>query len=334
MRSLVAVVRAAYAKGNEDGLFDMGATLAYYALFSLFPLLLITLSVVGFFVGPTSDLRAQILDAIPQQASELVGQALDNLNNNAAGASIVGFVTLLFSASGFFGALSRMFDRIWNVVPAETEGLVQSALTVVRGKLLAFLLVLGVAAVAVASVTLSSLLSGLSESTSFLPGSEWGWRLVQLLVPLALLTLVYGALFKLLPNTHVGWGDVWLGAGLSALLFTVLQQVIGLYLGTSDLASYGAIGAVMALLLWLYFTNVILVFGGEVARAYAYAHGSRADETPPPPVAPDAPAVRQQAARKPRKAQHHAINWRDTASTLAIWGILSLLLGGFARRNK
>ena len=281
-------------KWRQDECLEMGAALAYYALFSFFPIILVILSIFGFLVGPNTAIYQQILnvaeETVPPSAYSIVERTLIQLHQGSASASVVSFGVLFFTASGFFSALDRYVDKIWRVHPSlhPNKNLISVALGFLGRKFFAFILILGAAA-----LTLVSLLSTLaidivlkmvenfSNSLSFVTIDRVALLpMLQLGVSFATLTLVVMVLFKILPSTRVSWGDIWLGALITAALLVILQQLISnsvISLG-SRFQSYGVVGGVMVLMLWIYLTSQIFFFGAEFAYIYAQLFGSRKPE--------------------------------------------------------
>lgn len=278
-------------KWQQDDCLEMGAALAYYALFSLFPIILVILSVVGFVIGPNTMAYNQVLlfaeEALPPDAFGVFRDTLLQLHTGSTSASIVGFVILLFTASGFFGALSRAFDKIWHVhTPLNPhKGMVTIALNFIWRRLFAFSMALGSAGLIfvslVSNLVVETLLRMVGEfneridfitidQVSLLPWLQFGASFL-------VLTLVVMVLFKVLPSTAIAWRDIWLGALLTAFLWVILQQLISnsiISLG-SRFRSYGVVGGVMVLMLWMYLTSQIFFLGGEFTYVYAHAFGSR-----------------------------------------------------------
>ena len=280
-----------FLKWQRDGCLEMGAALAYYALFSLFPIILVILSLVGFGLGPESNAYDQILlfagDALPPAAFRIVQLTLVEFHQKSTGASIIGFLVLLFTASSFFNALSHAFDKIWDVRPAAQEHRhwLEIILRLIWKRILAFLLVVGSALLILLSlltqIAIDILLAILERFSTYsnlivldrvilLPPLQWGASFI-------LLIAVVMILFRVLPTTRVTWHDVGLGSVLTASLLILLQQLISnsiISLG-SRFQSYGLIGGVMVLLLWIYLTSQIFFLGGEFTYVYAHIFGSR-----------------------------------------------------------
>ena len=269
----------------------MGASLAYYALFSLFPILLVLLSVVGFLLGPETNAFAQIIEfvegTLPPEALDIVRNTLLQLNQRSVRAGVVGFALLFFTASGVFGALDRSVDRIWKAEDAtgDNSSFRATAMAFIMKKLLAFALVLSTTALLALSLlsniairVVLQLVIQLNESVEFL-------QLDNLLVARALqtgssvltLSLAVLLLLKFLPSTPTPWKDIWPGAMLTAALLLGLQQLVSnsvIEIG-GQYQSYGVIGGVMILMLWIYFTCQIFFLGCEFAYVYAHLFGSR-----------------------------------------------------------
>lgn len=323
-----------FKEWQEDNCLQMGASLSYYALFSLFPLLLVILSVIGFLVVPGTEgmvsegggAREQIIQAVrenmSEQAANQVEEALNNLSASRGSAGFIGFATLLLTASGVFGALDRAFNAIWDVDPTDAAGgIVAKGFAMVRKKLFAFALVIGSALVLLISMIIPTVIAFLSRYTNWLPGGALIWQNVQFLASVALIMLVFMLLFKYLPDAPVTWGDVWLGALLTAVLFAILKQVISIYIGNSSFLSYGAVGGVMAILLWIYITSQILFLGGEFTQVYARMFGSHRTQAEPaeapvsgPHPQPDLPLAHPQAHLPPEVPQ-------PTQQTIAAAGV-------------
>jgi membrane protein len=284
-------------KWQRDDCFEMGAALSYYALFSLFPIVLVILSVFGALTGPTSDVYDQILlfarNALPPEAYKLVTNTLLHLNRNSVGAGIVSFLLLCFTASGVFGALTRAMNKIWRVnLPEETEADFKTAFnTFLRNRMLAFFLVFSSAAMMLVSLVsnivikiILDLLKNLDNFVSFIQLDDLLLlRTLQLSFTYFILSAVVMVMFKVLPSTPVAWKDVWLGGIVTTGLFLLLQHLVSnsvIQLG-EQFRSYGVVGSVMILMLWLFLTCQVFLLGSEMTYVYSYMFGSRCGLTPP-----------------------------------------------------
>ncbi len=276
---------------QQDNCLEMGAAIAYYALFSLFPLILIVLSVVGFLVGSNQYAFNQILlfaqAALPPEAYNLVEGNLIRMNEDSVTAGIISFGLLLITASGFFSALNRAFDRIWRVdnFASEENDWLQAVFTFIKRRAFAFALVLSAALLLVVSLlselfinVLIEVLKVFSDRMQFVQLDDVVLlRSLNFASAFLILIIVMALLFKFLPSTRVAWGDVWLGALITSILFMILQQLISNSIVSigSRFQSYGVAGSVMVLLLWIYLTSQIFFLGGEFTYAYALIYGSR-----------------------------------------------------------
>ena len=278
-------------KWQQDECLEMGAALAYYGIFSLFPLLLVILSIVGFLLGADTYAYNQLLrlakNSLPPASYSIVLSTLLNLNQNSIGAGLVGFLLLLFTASNFFGALNRFVNKIWQVRREQhtNNDLIASTLNFLEGRILAFGLVLGIVLLMLLSLlsriaidVILNIVDNFNQSVDFieidtlllLEGLQKG--IIFLFLSLAIVVL-----FKILPSTQVAWGDVWLGALITAALFRLLQYLVRntiIKIG-SQFLSYGVVGSVMILLLWIFFNCQIFLLGCEFTYVYTHLFGSR-----------------------------------------------------------
>lgn len=287
----VVLIVQTVVKWQRDECLEIGAALSYYALFSLFPIFLVVLSVFGAFIGPTSQVYDQVLDfsqnSLPPEAHALVNDTLLQLNRNSVSAGIVSFLLVFFTASSVFGALTRAMNKIWHVHLTENHGSgIQSAvMTFIRNRLLAFVLVFSSAALMVVSLISKIVIEVILDLLLNLDNVVWFIQLDDLLLLRTLqglatyliLSMVLMVLFKVLPSTRIAWRDVWLGGVMSTGLFMLLQHLVSnsiIQMGAQFL-SYGVIGSVMILMLWIFLTFQILLLGSEMTYTYAYLLGSR-----------------------------------------------------------
>lgn len=271
------ILKTAGADFFEDKAAQLGAALAFYSILSLAPLLIIAISVAGLVFGEEAargEVSTQIEGMVGPQGAKAVESMLTNARRPAAGtvAAVFGIVMLLVGASGVFGQLQDAMNTIWEVPPKKEAGI----WGMVKSRFLSFTLVLGVGFLLLISLLLSAIISGASEYMNGIwPHLEPLWHLANALVSFVVVMLLFAMIFKFLPDTTVAWRDVWVGAALTALLFTVGKFLIGLYLGKSSIASaYGAAGSLVVLLVWIYYSAQILFFGAELTQVYARRHGS------------------------------------------------------------
>ena len=271
----------------DDYAPSMGAALAFYTLFSIAPLLLIVISVAGFFFGEAAarmEIFAQISQLVGEDSATTLDTVLVSLDQPAASAvgMLVGLGTLLVGATSVFVELQNAMDRIWQVPPRPEFSGVRDFF---RVRLLSLGLVLGIGFLLMVSLVLSALMAAL--------GKWWApWfgefavvaDAVNFGVTLAFITAVFAMIYKWMPRTHVAWGDVWIGALFTALLFTVGKTLIGLYIGRSAVASvFGAASSLVVLLLWVYYSAQIFLLGAEFTWVFAQ-RGEPEGATPAPAI--------------------------------------------------
>lgn len=278
-------------KWQKDECLEMGASLAYYALFSLFPILLVILSIFGLFLGPNADIYQQILTlaqgSLPAEAFSMVKDTLINLNQSSLGAGLIGFGLLFMTASKIFEALNRAVDRIWGVRQSVSDGkkLHHIALSAVKDKVFAFLLVLSSSLLILISllsnIAIKIIVEIVGHFEQAIPWLEVDNLLLikalQVSISLILSTAVVMFLFKTLPSTRLYWRDIWLGAVVTVALLSLLQQLVsnGIIRIGEQFHAYGVIGNVMVLMLWIYLTIQIFFLGCEFTYVYTHLFGSR-----------------------------------------------------------
>ncbi|HEX6898546.1 MAG TPA: YihY/virulence factor BrkB family protein [Thermoanaerobaculia bacterium] len=278
VKSGFGLVKESFKEWKDDGALDLGASLAYYTIFSLAPLLLIALSVASLFWDRgqlQGELVGQMRGLVGQQGAEAVQTMLANANRQGSGVlgTIIGFATILFGATGLFAALQKTLNRIWEVEAKPDQGI----WSFIRTRILSFGMVLGIGFLLLVSLIFSTAMASLDRwAQGLIPGAEIFFRVLTFVVSFALITGLFAMIFKFLPDVKIQWRDVWTGAAVTALLFTIGKFLIGLYLGHSAVASsFGAAGSVIILLLWVYYSAQILFMGAEFTQVYASRYGSR-----------------------------------------------------------
>lgn len=278
-------------KWDRDNVPGMAAALSYYALFSLFPLLMVVLSIVGLLIGPNTDaffaIQGVIERFLPIEAHALVKDTIIALNQNSVGAGLIGFGLLLLMASTIFVILKRFVNQIWQAPSRATEtgSMVAMAMFFVLNKLSGFLLVFATALLIVASLVanivikiLINLITNFQDLVPFLQIDELQLnRGLQVSSSLFILAIAICILFKILPTIDLSWNDVWLGGLITATALVGLQQLVSnsvISIG-GRFMSYGVIGSVMILMLWIFLTCQIFFFGCEFSYVYAHLFGSR-----------------------------------------------------------
>ena len=263
----------------EDQAPSLGAALAYYTVFSLAPLLIIAIAIAGLVFGQEAA-QGQIFEQLRGLIGEESGKAMQDMVQNANAkpatgvvATLVGVATLLFGASGVFGQLQTSLNTIWEVQPKPGRGI----LGILRDRVLSFGFILVIGFLLLVSLLLTAGIALLAQwFGGIFPGMEALAQVLNFVLSLALITLLFAMIFKFLPDAKIAWHDVWIGAFITAMLFTVGKFALGLYLGKSGVgSSYGAAGSLIILLLWVYYSSQILFFGAEFTQVYANRFGAR-----------------------------------------------------------
>lgn len=279
MKDVIELFKQTFNEWSEDKAPRLAAALSYYTAFSLAPILVIALWVVDFFYGDKSAGQQLLLDEIGglagQQGQDMVRgmlEASQNFSGNMISV-IVGVVALIFGATGVFGQLEESLNTIWEVKPKPKQGI----LKLIKNRFLSFTMVLGVGFLLLVSLVISALLTALSNwSNGIFPGWEIVIQVINFVVSFLVTTMLFALIFKYVPDAKVRWRDVWLGAGFTALLFTLGKFLIGLYLGNSSTAEqFGAAGSLVVILLWVYYFAQISFFGAEFTQVYANKYGQQ-----------------------------------------------------------
>jgi len=258
----------------DDDAPQLGAALAYYSVFSLAPMVLLLIAVIGILfrndpVGAWSRITEQMSYFLDKSAIEMVQQIARQVatpTKSALGGTI-GFALALFGASGVFGQLQAALNTIWGVKAKPGR----SIWRFVRSRFLSFALIAGIGFLLLVSLVIETGIKALSHYLqSVLPGALTVIVPVYLTFDLVIVTAVFTMIFKILPNATTRWRDVWIGAVLTAILFLIAKWALGIYLGSGTAASaYGAASSLITLLLWIYYSSQILLFGAEFTQVYA-----------------------------------------------------------------
>jgi membrane protein len=260
----------------EDDASRLAASLAYYSLLSLAPLLVIIVAIAGFFFGADAArgrIAGELATVVGAEPAAGIQSVLASAHSPSRGivSMAVGIVTLFVGASGVFGELQSSLNQIWGVKPKPGRGIWGE----LRSRFLSFTMVLGVAFLLLISLVISSLLSAIGTRFSqALPGGEALWQVVNFAFSLGSITALFALIFKYIPDAEIKWRDVWLGAVATAGLFTVGKVLLGLYLGKAAVgSSYGAAGSLIALVVWVYYAAQILFLGAEFTSVQARRNG-------------------------------------------------------------
>lgn len=283
--TVTAFVREVYGHWRRDNALSHGAALAYYTLFSMAPLLLLIIAIAGLVLGRAAaqgELVGHIAGVIGPDGARTVESMIANVSAPRSGiiASAVSVLTILFGASGVFGQLRTSLNQIWEVTVSEGGGVRGAA----RQRLAAFGIIVGIGGLLLASLALSAALAAVHHLLAqHLPVLGELLPPLNFLLSLFLTATLFAMIYKILPDVQMDWRDVWLGAGATAVLFTIGKTLIGLYLSHTGAASiYGAAGSLVLVLLWVYYCAQIFFVGAEFTEVYSRWYGSRRGENGSP----------------------------------------------------
>jgi membrane protein len=277
-RLLFELLKETYSDWSEDKASRLAAALAYYTAFSVAPLMLISITVAGLVFGREAaegQIFGQLQGLLGDDAAGVIQTSV--ANSQKSGASVfsaaIGIATLVWSASSLFAQLQEALNTIWEVQPDPNAGIVST----VKRRFLSMTMVLGIAFVLLVSLVLSAGVSAIGALFGdLLPGGTILWQTVNFVLSFLVVTGLFAAIYKVLPDATVDWSDVWIGAVATALLFTIGKQLIGFYLGHASIGStFGAAGSLLVFLVWVYYSAQILFFGAELTQVYARKYGSR-----------------------------------------------------------
>ena len=324
------LLKESFLAWQEDKASRLAAALAYYTVFAMAPLLIIAVAVVSLVLSEQAaqnEIATLLEDTVGQQAAALIEGAITNASQPAASilASLIGFGTLLFAASGLFGQLQDALNTAWQAESQLEGGLVYF----IKSRLLMFVMVFLIGGLLLLSLVASIIVSAVTEYLQL--GSYL--QNINLLVSFGLVTLLFALIYQILPETDISWGDVWIGATVTSILFTLGKYLIGLYLGSSNVGSaYGAAGSLLVILVWIYYSAQIFLFGAEFTHVYAQKFGSlakpAADSALPKQSPADIPPAEPEV-RPPEKSLASPVKpkMKQPEITTAAVAILGLMIG-------
>lgn len=274
----LALLKETFAEWKEDDALQWGAALAYYAVFSLAPLLLVVVSVAGMVFGQEAAqgrIVGEIEGMVGRDGAEAIESMIANAGRSGSGVvgTIVGIAAALFGASGVFGQLQKALNHLWDVRLNPGGGWT----AMLWSRVGSLGMVLAIAFLLLVSLVLSAGISAVGAyAQGLLPLPAWVFGILDAVLSIAVVSLLFGLIYKVLPDAEIAWRDVAFGAVATAVLFTVGKLLIGFYLGHSSLgSSYGAAGSLIVLLVWIYYSAQLVFFGAELTQVWARHHGSR-----------------------------------------------------------
>ncbi len=273
-REIGSLVKQAGTEWLDDRVPRLGAALAYYTVFAIAPVLILAIALAGLVFGREAvrgRVLEQVQDLVGEQGGEAIRAMLVSAGESGYTATVIGIALLMVSAMAFFGQLQDAMNTIWRVRPKPGRG--------VRGflkdRLLSLTMVLGTAFLLLVSLVVST---ALAAAVSLLGGWQFGvtGQMINAVISLAVFTPLFAMIYRYLPDAEIAWKDVWLGAGLTGVLFVLGKVLIGLYIGHSRVASiFASAGSLVVLQIWAYYAAQVFLFGAELTKVYANRFGSQ-----------------------------------------------------------
>jgi len=271
------LLKLTFAEWINDSTFEWSAALAFYTIFSIAPVLLIAVGVASFFFAPdtaTNQIVGEMEKMIGSQGANAVRQVIESSRGFGKGlwAVSVGIVTLITGATAVFGELQSALNQIWDVKAKPDRGVIMSF---VVDRLRSFSIAVCVGFLLLVSLVISAVISGLQTYMNhWLPGVPWVWQTANVVSSFLVIAVLFAMIYKFLPDVVISWKDVWIGAAVTAVLFTGGKYAIGIYLGrTATTSAFGAAGSLVVLLFWVYYSALISFLGAEFTQVYARRYG-------------------------------------------------------------
>jgi len=273
------VIKDAFSEFNEDNAIKLSASLSYYTIFSLPPLIMIILSITGVFFGTeavTGQFFEQIKDLVGNEAARQIQDTIKNveLSNNGLIATIVGIVTLIIGASGVFAEIQSSINFIWGLKAKPNKSIVKF----IKNRMMSFSMIAVVGFLLLVSLTINTVMDFLNGRLKmyFPDATVYLFYVLNIIVLFISTTILFSIIFRTLPDGTIAWKDTLIGSGVTSILFMIGKFAIGFYIGNSSVASvYGAAGSIIIILVWVYYSAIILYFGAEFTKVYAFSYGKK-----------------------------------------------------------
>lgn len=263
---------------NEDNASRLAAALAFYTTFSLAPVLVIAIAIVGLVFGQQAAqgrIIEQFQGVVGKEAASAIELMIKNTQESGSGtvATITSLLLLLFGASGLFNQLQDALNTIWRVKSKRNRGVI----AIIKDRVLSLGMVMVTSFLLLLSLVASTALTAIDNMFGYLLGDFiFLWQILNFLISFGVVTLLFAMIYKVLPDAEIAWNDVWIGAVITSLLFAIGKSLIGIYLGNAGVGStYGAAGSFVVILMWIYYSAQILLFGAEFTQVYANRYGSQ-----------------------------------------------------------
>jgi membrane protein len=271
------LLKLTFTEWMNDNTFEWSAALAFYTIFSIAPVLLIAVGVASFFLAPetaTTRIVGEMENLVGVQGANAVRQVIESSRGFGKGvwAVSVGIITLILGATAVFGELQSALNRIWDVEAKPDRSVIMSLIV---DRLRSFSIAVCVGFLLLVSLVISALISGLQNyMNNWLPGIPWVWQTANVVASFFVVAALFAMIYKFLPDVVISWRDVWIGAAVTALLFSAGKYLIGIYLGrTATASAFGAAGSLVVLLFWVYYSALISFLGAEFTQVYARRYG-------------------------------------------------------------
>ncbi|MBV9507218.1 MAG: YihY/virulence factor BrkB family protein [Acidobacteriia bacterium] len=280
-RTLWQTLKQAVASWSDINASHLGAALAFYSMLSMAPLLVISIGIAGLVFGRAAaqgQIVWQIQNLAGNEGAQTIQSLLQHVGNPSSGvlATLVGLIVLLFGASGVFAELHDSMNAVWGVKVVQGGGI----WAMIRYRFFSFAMVLGIGFLLLVSLVVSAALAAAGKYLGgWLPVPAAILDGLNLLISVVAITILFALLFKIVPDVKIEWGDVWIGAAVTSLLFSTGKLLIGLYLGKAGVGSaYGAAGSLVVFLVWIYYSAQIFFLGAAFTRIFSERHGSRSPQ--------------------------------------------------------
>jgi membrane protein len=271
------LLKLTFTEWMNDDTFEWSAALAFYTIFSIAPVLLIAVGVASFFLAPetaTTRIVDEMQKLVGAQGANAVRQVIESSRGFGKGlwAVSVGIVTLIMGATAVFGELQSALNQIWDVKAKPDRGVIMSLIV---DRLRSFSIAVCVGFLLLVSLVISAVITGLQNyMNNWLPGVPWVWQTANVVASFFVVAALFAMIYKFLPDVVISWRDVWVGAAVTALLFSAGKYLIGIYLGrTATASAFGAAGSLVVLLFWVYYSAQISFLGAEFTQVYARRYG-------------------------------------------------------------
>lgn len=278
LKSAFSLLKKAFSGWRKDRVSLLAAALAYYTVLSIAPLIVIVIAIAGSVFGVEAA-QGEIVNALGGLIGTQGAQVVESVVKNAAqpelnsAASLFGAITLLISASGLFSHLQIALNIVWNVKAKKNRNLWE----VLRKRLLSFGMVVAIGFLLLVSLLVSTTISTLAQlEVDFIPNIPSLWQWADALISLGIVILLFALIYKYLPDVDLSWKNVWIGAMITAALFILGKYLLGFYISRSSIGSaYGAAGSLVVMLVWIFYSTQILLFGAELTQAYTCRYNAQ-----------------------------------------------------------